>query len=235
MADLPSKSGIGSSSTFLSCLLQAILAHKNISLNKYEMAQEAIRFEQEVLQENVGLQDTCWAIFGGFNIIEFFQNRDFKITPIGSESYIRDLESHLMLFYTGIDRSANTVASSYSNTLTGTNKSVTENIIRIADNMINFILKEKIGEVGELLHESWINKKNLSDKVSNRKIDDMYSLAMTNGAIGGKLIGAGQGGMMLLMVEPQNQNKIKELFFDKVYIPFKFEMSGGTKIILNGT
>lgn len=198
------------------------------------MAHEAIRFEQEVLQENVGLQDTCWAVFGGFNIIEFFQNRDFKIIPLGSENYIRELESHLMLFYTGIDRSACTVASSYNNTLTSTNKSVTENIIRIADKMINVIQKEKIGEVGELLHESWINKKNLSDKVSNRKIDDMYSLAMSNGAIGGKLIGAGAGGMLLLMVEPKDQNKIKELFFDKIHIPFKFEVCGGTKVILNG-
>lgn len=223
---------MGSSSTFLVSLLRAITTLKNKDLSKLELAQEAIRFEQEVLYEEVGLQDSIWAAIGGFNCIRFQSGGLFNVEPLGSEKFIRELEKHLLLMYTGADRKASEIAATYINNFKE-KKSYQYRIVEIAEKALEHVQNENIEPLGVLLDESWQAKKSLSDQVSSPGVDKIYEKAKNNGCIGGKLVGAGQAGMMLFLVPPERQKQFKETFSDKIFIPFKFEINNGSKVILN--
>lgn len=232
LADLPSKSGVGSSSTFLVCLLHALLTYKNISMNKQELLSKAIEFEQDILKENVGYQDSAWAVYGGFNIIQFEKGRKISAIATSSESFVKELERHCLLMYTGISRAASSVASSYCNNLL--NKVEQQNrTLELAEYAINAIENQDIEKIGRLMHQSWLNKRTLSDVVSSTEIDEIYKIALANGIYGGKITGAGAGGMMLLIADPKYHKAIKAAFHTKVFIPFSFETNGGSRIILN--
>jgi D-glycero-alpha-D-manno-heptose-7-phosphate kinase len=232
LADLPSKSGIGSSSTFLVCLLHALITYKNLSLNKTELLNKAIEFEQDILKEDVGYQDSAWAVHGGFNTIQFEQNRKITVVGAASETFISDLERYCLLMYTGISRHANKVASSYCNNLL--NKVEQQNrTFELAEKAIGAIENNNIEKIGRLMHQSWLNKKTLSDEVTSDEIEHLYNTAIANGALGGKVLGAGGGGMMLIIADPKYHKQIKSAFSNKVFIPFKFENNGGSRIILN--
>jgi D-glycero-alpha-D-manno-heptose-7-phosphate kinase len=226
-ADIPARSGIGSSSTFTVGLLNALYALKGQMVSKHRLATESVHLEQDVLKETVGSQDQVLAAYGGLNHILFHQNGEISVAPItvGADR-MRDLASHLMLFYTGIKRTASSIAESFVNGLDDRRRQL--RVIKdLVDESISILSSDRdILEFGELLHESWLAKRSLSTSVSNSEVDEMYEEARVAGAVGGKLLGAGGGGFLLLFVPPSKQRDVRERLNTLIRVPFKFEFSG---------
>lgn len=232
--DLPARSGMGSSSAFTVGLLHALYALKGKIISKERLAKEAIHIERDILKENVGSQDQVAAAFGGFNKICFSGNDEIKLYPITiSRERIKELENHLMLFFTGLSRTASKIAKSQIKKTPERKKELTL-MYQMVDEAIK-ILSEKrdIKEFGKLLHETWLLKKSLTDKISNSKIDKIYGKARKAGAIGGKLLGAGGGGFMLLFVPPERQTIVRKKLKDLLEVKFKFEKEGSQIIYYN--
>lgn len=233
-ADLPARSGMGSSSSFTVGLLHALYALKGHMPSKQQLARDGIHVEQELLQETVGSQDQVSAAHGGFNHITFHPNGEVSVRPvtIGVER-MRELNSHLMLFYTGIRRTASHIAESYV-----TNMEDRKRQLRILKDLVEESLsilsgRQDLIEFGKLLHEAWQTKSSLSSKVSNSHVNEIYDQAIRAGAIGGKLTGAGGGGFMLLFVPPSRQSQVREQLNTLIYVPFKFEFSGSQIIFFD--
>ncbi|MDE0186950.1 MAG: kinase [Candidatus Poribacteria bacterium] len=230
--DLPARSGMGSSSAFTVGLLHALYALKGEMLGKDQLANESIYIEQEQLKEAVGSQDQVLAAYGGLNHISFFQNGKFSIVPITVRpERIQDLNSHLMLFYTGVKRTASDIARSYD--LEGKQQQLCIMRDLVEKGILILNSESDITAFGELLHEAWQVKRTLSPKVSNSRVDELYNRARSVGAIGGKLTGAGGGGFMLLFVPPDRQEKVKEAFSKLIHVPIRFESSGSQIIFFN--
>lgn len=232
MADLPGRSGIGSSSSFVVGMIHNLWELQNLEYNKKMLSEIAMDIEQVALEETVGYQDVTWAANGGFNYIEFCKDGEIIIKPIDvSRQWLEELESHLLLLYTGITRTASKVAASYVPTIT--EKYLQQKIIhQLALDGIESIYKQDTIEIGRLLHKNWVCKKQLSNKVSSGTIDYIYDKALANGAIGGKITGAGGGGFMVLLAPPEKQQKILASLPQLVNIPFKFDFEG-SKVIFN--
>ena len=232
--DLPGRSGMGSSSAFTVGLLHALYALKGKVVGKKQLASEGIHLEQDILKETVGSQDQVCAAYGGVNRISFSPNSDFSVQPMTlSPSRLKELNSHLMLFYTGIKRTASDVAASYA---TGV-----EDRAGLLNRMLDYVeqscsilnSKRDLSAFGELLHQAWLAKRSLSDKVSNPQVDSLYEAARDGGALGGKLLGAGGGGFILLFVPPERQGKIRKRFSQLIHVPFEFEFSGSQIIFFD--
>ena len=225
--DLPARSGMGSSSSFTVGLLHALHALKGYMPSKPELAQEAIHIEQERLRETVGSQDQVLATYGGFNQVIFSEKGEFSVRPITVRGErLEELNAHLMLFYTGIERTASDVAGSYVPHLERREREMRA-IVEMVDEGISILnSKQEITRFGELLQEAWKAKSGLSSLVSNSHVDEIYGRARSAGAIGGKLLGAGGGGFMLLFVPPPHQPRVKEELSSLIHVPFKFESSG---------
>ncbi len=226
--DLPARSGIGSSSAFTVGLLNALYALTGRMVDKAQLASNAICIEQNVIGEAVGSQDQVAAAFGGLNLIEFNGKAAFSVHPITIElSRIKELQNHLMMFFTGFSRTASEIATEQiNNTSQKTSElSAMKDMVKEAVNILNDH-RERIERFGELLDESWKLKKSLSSKTTTSVIDDMYDAAIKAGAIGGKLCGAGGGGFMLLFVPPRKQRAVKEALKNLLYVPFHFETLG---------
>ncbi len=229
--DLPARSGMGSSSSFTVGLLHALYALKGQVRSKHQLALESITVEQELLKETVGSQDQVSAAYGGLNHITFLPNNEISVRPITiNRERVGELDSHLMLFYTGIKRTASDVAESYVS-----NMNAHKRQFRIIKDMVEegvSILgsQQDIAAFGELLHEAWHMKRSLSDKVTNSEVDDIYEAARAVGAIGGKLLGAGGGGFVLLFVRPPDQDRVRARLNRLIHVPFRFE-SAGSQII----
>jgi len=225
--DLPARSGLGSSSAFTVGLLHALYALEGLMPDKQKLAKESIHLEQVVLKETVGSQDQVQAANGGLNYITFHKNGEITVKPVTiSVKRIKELESHLMLFYTGIARTASDVAKTFVKNIEKKEKqlSAMNDMVGQALKILNS--KQNISEFGKLLHESWLLKRSLSSSVSSSFIDKLYLNALSKGAIGGKIIGAGGGGFLLLFVPPSSQTKVKKQFNKLVHVPFKFENQG---------
>jgi D-glycero-alpha-D-manno-heptose-7-phosphate kinase len=231
-ADLPARSGLGSSSAFTVGLLNALHALGERMISKQQLACEAIRIEQDVLKENVGSQDQLWAAYGGFNQFEFFSDGTFAVTPfILSQERRDELAQSIMLFFTGFSRYASDIAD-------GTIKNIhnrqgqLRNIREIVDRAAHILhdAKAPLRELGELLHESWRLKQELADNVSNPQIDEIYEAGREAGAIGGKLLGAGGGGFMVFLVEPDKRDQVRERLRKLVHVTVGFDHEG-SKII----
>jgi D-glycero-alpha-D-manno-heptose-7-phosphate kinase len=195
--------------------------------SKRQLAMEGIRIEQEVLRETVGSQDQVLAAFGGFNHIVFSQSGEISVTPVTlSADRLQELSSHLMLFYTGIERTASEIAASYITSEKG--KLSQLRIMKdLVDEGISVLNNGRdIAGFGALLHEAWEAKRSLSPEVSNPYVDELYSHALANGALGGKLLGAGGGGFMLLFVPPSQQERVRAGLKNLINVPFHFEFSG---------
>lgn len=232
--DLPARSGMGSSSSFTVGLLHALYALKGYIRSKRELALDGIYIEQECLKEAVGSQDQILAAYGGFNYISFLPNGEFSVRPMTlSPDRVAELSGHLMLFYTGIKRTASDVARSYVNDLDSRRREL--RIIRdlVEEGIAILNSDEDIRNFGKLLDEAWQAKLSLSPDVSNCHVDGIYNQAMGAGAIGGKLIGAGGGGFMLLFVPPSGQSKVKETLNRLIYVPIKVESSGSQIIFFD--
>ncbi len=225
--DLPARSGMGSSSAFVVGLLHALHALCGRMVSKRQLAEEGIRLEQEVLRETVGCQDQLMAAFGGLNHITFDCSGDILVQPVTlSPARKQELSDHLMLFYTGIQRTSSLVANSYAHRLER-HRQLLETMLRLVRNGLSLLASNTdIREFGALLHEAWVTKCRLSDSVSNRAIDRIYEEALSAGAIGGKLLGAGGGGFLLLMAPPEDQPRVRARLESLVHVPFEFENSG---------
>jgi D-glycero-alpha-D-manno-heptose-7-phosphate kinase len=183
------------------------------------------------MAENVGSQDQIAASYGGFNLIHFLRDGEFKVEPVILSPERKNLlNEHLMLFFTGFSRIASDIAKDQVNNI---NKNTGEllSLRAMVDEAIKILSSDMdIRLFGELLHESWLCKQSLSDKISNHQINSIYELAKKSGAIGGKLLGAGGGGFMLLFVEPEKQSHVRSVLHEFIHVPFKFE-SAGSQII----
>jgi D-glycero-alpha-D-manno-heptose-7-phosphate kinase len=231
--DLPARSGLGSSSSFTVGLLHALAALKGNYISKEQLARDAINMEQKVIGENVGSQDQIAAAYGGFNRIEFLRSGSFQVSPmVVKKQRMRDLNKHLMLCFTGFARYSSEVAQS-----TIANLKQREIELRRMREMVDEAVQilhscsRPIEEFGDLMHESWVCKRALSDKVSTPEIDAIYEKARGAGAIGGKILGAGGGGFMLLFVPPERQPAVRAALGGLVHVPFGFD-EGGSRVVL---
>lgn len=225
--DLPARSGMGSSSSFTVGLLHALHALHGRMVGKHQLAMEGIRIEQEMLKETVGSQDQVMAAYGGLNQIRFLESGEVVVRPlILARDRYEELDRNLMLLYTGIKRTASNIAGSYVADIDGRRRQ-----LRIISNLVDEGMRVLCGagdmrDFGELLHESWAVKRSLSSSVSCDDVDEIYTEARAAGAVGGKLLGAGGGGFMLLYAPPECQQEIKDRLNRLIHVPFRFEFSG---------
>ena len=229
--DLPARSGLGSSSSFVVGLLHALYALKGVMSTKRQLALDAINIEQNLIGENVGSQDQVSAAFGGFNRIDFVGDEEFRVSStILPQERLDSLQDHLMLVFTGLARSASEIAEEQIKATSHKRPELTT-MYQMVDEATAILTGDgDILEFGRLLHESWRLKRSLTDRISNQHIDDIYQAARQSGAVGGKLLGAGGGGFMLLFARPEEQPAIRDTLKDLLHVPFRFE-SAGTQII----
>ena len=227
--DLPARSGMGSSSCFVVGLLKAIYELQNKKIDKKTLAQKSIFLEQNVMKEIVGSQDQIAGSYGGFNKI-IFKNKKFEVKKIFSKN-LRKLNDNLLLIYTGIRRTAHFVAKTFVHKLQKEKKSDIKKIISFVNQAEDILKSNEIDNFGELLNESWHYKKKLSSRITNNKINELYNLSIKNGALGGKLLGAGGGGFMLLYVKKNKQRTLLRKIKNIVEIPFKFSKNGSETIL----
>lgn len=232
-ADIPAKSGMGSSSAFTVGLINSLMGMKGKMISKEELAHTAIFIEQKLIKENVGSQDQTFAAYGGLNMIEFLQNGKITVNPVIMDPQrLNKLDQNLLIYYSGISRFASEIAETQV-------KSISLNIKRLddmkslVDEGYDILLNNnrKLKEFGELLNETWKSKKQLAHNITNSEIDTMYEKAIRAGAIGGKLLGAGGGGFILVYAEPEKHASLKLALKGYLNIPFSFDFEG-SKIIV---
>jgi len=225
--DLPARTGLGSSSSFTVGLVHALYALKGKIPSKMQLALDAIHIEQERIKENVGSQDQTLAAFGGFNRIDFSGKNDIQVQPIAMKPQkLELLQNHLLLLFTGFSRNASEIAGEQIKNIPH-KKTILSTMRQMVDEAINILNgNNDLLEFGKLLHESWQLKRSLTDKISTPQVDDIYTAARDAGAIGGKLLGAGGGGFMLLFARPEIHPKIKEKLSRLLHVPFQFENLG---------
>lgn len=225
--DLPARTGLGSSSSFTVGLLHALYALKGVMPSKMQLAKDAIYIEQEMIKENVGCQDQSLAAVGGFNKIEFGGSNHLNVRAITiSKERIELLQDHLMLFYSGLSRTASEIAGEQIKNIPHKKKEL-KTMYQMVDEAINILNgNDDITAFGELLDENWKLKRSLCDRISTSYIDNIYDVALNSEAIGGKLLGAGGGGFILFFVNPKNQSKLKAKLKSLLYVPFRFENLG---------
>ena len=195
--------------------------------SKQKLAKDSIFIEQKILKETVGSQDQVLAAHGGFNVVTFHKNGDIRLKPVTiSAKRIELLQNHLMLFYTGIARTASNIAKTFVPVIKQKEKQLfaMDKMVTQAVSILNS--RQDIQNFGKLLHESWSLKRSLSSSVSNSVIDDLYFTAQSAGAIGGKILGAGGGGFLLLFVPPSCRAAIIKKFHRLIHVPFRFEHDG---------
>lgn len=225
--DLPARSGLGSSSSFTVGLLHALYALKGKIVSKKRLAVESIHIEQEMIKENVGSQDQVSVAFGGLNKIDFEGNHNIQVTPMTlDQARIAEFEEHLMLFFTGLTRTASDIAGHKIAQFPKKNKELRE-LHKMVDEAINILNgNERIDDFGKLLHESWRLKKSLSEKISNETIDEIYKKALRAGALGGKILGAGGGGFVLFFIAPELKSRLRRVLRKFLHVPFRFDATG---------
>jgi D-glycero-alpha-D-manno-heptose-7-phosphate kinase len=231
--DLPARSGLGSSSSFTVGLVNALHALRGQMTNRHQLAKTAIHIEQNLIKENVGSQDQVLAAYGGLNVVEFRPDETFDVRPVIVPAERKDaLAAHLMLCFTGFSRFASVVAKSKLDNLQARRQQLCR-MRQMVDEGLKILTDSSvpIHSFGELLHEAWQNKRTLSDLVTTPEIDQIYDAARDAGAIGGKLLGAGGGGFMLLFAKPEDHDKIRARLGKLIHVPFKFE-DGGSRVVL---
>lgn len=225
--DLPARSGMGSSSAFTVGLLHALYAFIGVMPSKHRLAMESMHIEQNMIKEVVGSQDQVSASFGGLNRISFKPNGEITVMPVTiTQERLQELNSHLMLFYTGIKRTASDLAKTYVEDIENKGENLHAMNGMVEKALDTLCSNRCICHFGDLLHETWLLKRRLSPQVSNRVIDELYERARVNGALGGKITGAGGGGFLLLFVPHGAQSRVRGALKELLYVPFEFESSG---------
>lgn len=231
-ADLPARSGLGTSSSFAVGMLNAFYALKGKYVDKKKLADEAIYLERVLCNEAGGWQDQIAASFGGFNRINF--NVDgYEVLPvIISPERKRQLNNNLMMFFTGFTRFSSDVQKVNKVSSTEEKRARLQKMYELVDEAEEVLTNKDrdLDDFGRLLDVTWKLKKGTGSSISTESIDDLYEKGMNAGALGGKLLGAGGGGFLVFYVQPEKQGAVKEAMKDLLYIPFKFE-DGGTRVI----
>jgi len=225
--DLPARTGIGSSSAFTVGVLHALYALQGQMVSKARLAREAIHLEQQRLKENVGSQDQVLAAFGGLNRVDFTADDAFQVTPVTLRpDRLAALERDLLLFFTGFSRNASEIAKAQVE-LTGHRGSELRRMYEMVEQAIAILDgTASLDEFGRLLHEGWRLKRSLTPIISTPRIDEIYAAALAAGALGGKLLGAGAGGFMVLFVRPERKAAVRARLSSLLEVPFAFERAG---------
>jgi D-glycero-alpha-D-manno-heptose-7-phosphate kinase len=229
--DLPALSGLGTSSALMVSIINALQTHVEKKVDPKSLAQLAIYIERDLVKSNVGYQDQIFASYGGFNLIQFNQNGSFDVTPVEiAKEYLNEFENHLLLMYTNMQRQSSKITE--------------RQLLRIEQNQsilmemkelvyLAYDLLRKSGdlyEFGKLLHESWLMKRSLDEQVSTSDINKIYDIGLANGAIGGKLLGAGGGGFILFFASPSSQEKIRSALPNNKFLKIR-TMAPGSCLI----
>jgi D-glycero-alpha-D-manno-heptose-7-phosphate kinase len=238
VADMPAHCGLGTSSTFTVSLLNALFVYKKFYVSLKELAESACNIEINILKEPIGKQDQYASAIGGFNAYWFNQDGSVSIEPVEiKEQKLMELQNNVFLFYLKKERSASSILEGQNKKIQGNDTGVIDRMHKIKEMGIRtkkVFESGRIDEFGEILHEHWITKKGLSEKISEPFIDEAYETARKNGAIGGKVVGAGGGGFLLVYC-PQNKSRLigamEKLGLSPLWFAFERE---GAKIIFNG-
>jgi len=228
--DLPAKSGLGSSSAFTVGLINALTTLRQHILSKRELSEHAIHYERDVLKEHVGSQDQILTAYGGLNVVEFNEDDSFDVSPlILPKKRLQELNAHMMLFFTGSTRIASHIARSHINNLEPHRRDIQIMQQMVGEGIELLQGNNSLTHFGRLLDENWeFKKKSTNGKVTTKEIDHIYTETKRAGAIGGKILGAGGGGFMLVFAQPDRHSNIKKKL-KLTHVPFKFE-SKGSKI-----
>ncbi len=234
VADIPSRgTGLGSSSSFTVGLLNALNAFKGSPSNAEQLAADACRIEIDICGEPIGKQDQYAAACGGMNLIEFYGDETVKVSPvIVSQSVMRQLQEQLLVFFTGVTRSASALLQLQGDAVAtdADKRSTLGRMVELAYSARDTLQNADVNAFTEVLHENWELKKQLAKGVSNPAIDDMYDAARANGATGGKILGAGSGGFMALFAPREAHDRIRKALHGYREFPMKFE-NYGSRII----
>ena len=233
VADLPARSGLGTSSAFTVGLLLGLYALQDRMRDKHALAADAIHVEQELLQEAVGAQDQFCAAYGGFNRINFQVDGTIEVNRVlTAPSRLAELEQHLALYFTGFARTASEIAQEQVRT-TPQRKRELDAMLQLVDEAeaITTSPRRSLDEFGRLLHEGWQIKRSLTQKITNANIDEIYEAGLRAGALGGKLLGAGGGGFMLFFVPPERKAALRARLKKLVHVPFGFSNKGSHVVV----
>ena len=229
-ADLPARSGLGTSSSFAVGLLNACYALKGKYADKRKLADDAIYIERVLCNEAGGIQDQIAASFGGFNRIDFRAD-GYTVSPVVfSTDRQKELNNRLMLFFTGFSRFSSDIAQSQIKATRDKTAELLEMKALVDDVQRLLVSGSDLNEFGRLLDYTWKLKRSITSDISNNDIDILYNKAIEAGALGGKLLGAGGGGFLLFYVEPEYQQNVRKVLEDLIYVPFEFE-NEGTRIM----
>jgi len=230
-SDLPARAGMGSSSAFTVGLLHALHALRGEMVDKEALARESIHVEQNKIGENVGCQDQVMAAVGGLNQIRFEVDGSFRVEPL-ELTYERrqELLSHMMLFYTGTHRVASEVAREQIQNTPNRGAELRSMMEMVQEGASLLRSRNGMPEFGRLLHTAWTVKKKMSSRISTGLLNEIYESGLSAGAWGGKLLGAGGGGFMMLFAPPERHAAIRERLKSLLYVPFALE-DGGTRVI----
>lgn len=228
-ADLPARSGLGTSSSFAAAMLMGFYALKGKYIDKKRLAEEAIHLERVLCRESGGVQDQIAASYGGLNKITFSKD-GFEVNPIVISTQRKErLNDNLMLFFTGFSRYSFTVQQEHEKALKTKEQELLE-MLSLVDQAEKILTGGDLDDFGRMLDHTWQLKRGVNRAVTTNEIDQAYDTAMKAGALGGKLLGAGGGGFLLLYVQPEKQESVRKALSTLKEIPFRFE-TGGTRIL----
>lgn len=233
--DVPSGTGLASSSAFTVALLCNLYARTGVFATKGKLAAEACDIEINRLHEPIGKQDQYACAYGGLNVLRFLSSGAVSVEPLHIRREIyKTLSDNLLMFYTGEQRNASTIlAEQKKNTISPEKRAVLRRMVEFVDDAHSAIYSGDLTEFGRILHENWLLKKTLASRISNSLIDEAYETAMKNGALGGKLLGAGGGGFLLFYCEPQHQPRLRGALSSMREMRFKLE-NEGAKLVYAG-
>lgn len=235
IADIPSGTGLGSSSSFTVALLHLLHTYKGEYVSRYKLAKEACEMEINEIGEPIGKQDQFAAAFGGLNYYEFKSNGFVNVEPIimTADSYAK-LEKNLLLFYIGGEHSASEILKEQTqNVLSDDKAKVQLKMCDCARELREELQSNNVDALGRLLHENWILKRSLASGVTNSKVDEIYKMAIDSGAVGGKLLGAGGAGFMLFYVPEEKQYAVREKLCGYREVDFEMDNSGASIIFVD--
>lgn len=238
LADVPANSGLGSSSSFTVALLNGLHAYKREFVSTEQLAQEACQIEIDILKEPIGKQDQYISAYGGITAFHFAKDGSVQVEPLPvKDEVIVDLESSLLIFYSGVERKASAVLSEQGKTIKNNTDSAVERMHRIkalGHETKRILLQGTLDEYGELLHEHWTNKRKLASNMTDSTIDEHYEAARAAGAIGGKLMGAGGGGFFMFYARPTERRRVYEALCARGLRPMRFRFDfDGARIAAN--
>lgn len=230
-SDLPAFSGLGSSSSFTVGLIKGLNAYIGVNLNQQELALKAIHVERQILKEAVGMQDQIFASYGGLNIITFSSKNNFSLERIAlNVDRLKELDASLMLFFTGKTRRAQDVERKKIQNIANINKNL-KNMHLLVDRAHEALTgNASLAKFGSLLHETWMEKRQLDPSVTSSEIDLLYEKGMGAGALGGKLLGAGGGGFMLFFVPQEKQQSVRNALVGYNEVNFSINVPGSSII-----